>query len=146
MKKLFLLAFIALSFAAAKSQSSVSIGSAVDEEGNVTYDDIYFYEEEVPFYIIVDDVKPISCNKMKVKAWMKDYTAGKSEEDYYVYQGEFEFPIETGYTGYWLEMFAYTPGDYKIEVNGYLNGSFYKYFGQTEFTVYDGYDWGDWWY
>jgi hypothetical protein len=145
MKKLFLLAFIALSFVAAKSQSSVSVGSSVDEEGNVTFDEIYFFDEEVPFYIIVDDTKPITCNKMKVKAWMKDYISGAKEDEYYVYQGEFEFPIDGGYTGYWLEMFAYTPGEYKLEVNGYLNGSFYKYFGAAEFSVLDGYD-DEWWF
>ena len=150
MKKILLLAFVAFSFVAARAQSYVSIASGLDSLDNAVYDDIYLFdgEEKTPFFIIIDDTKPVACNKMKVKAYFRDYTNGKSEDDYWVYQGEFEYTIDPNYYGYWLQMYAFTTGEYKMEVNGYLNGNYQKYFGTAEFSVFSEDDYWDWygWY
>lgn len=148
MKKILLLAFVVLSFGAIKAQT-VSVASGLDSLQNPIYGDVFLFdsEESTPFYIIVDDIKPITCNKMKVKAYFRDYTNGESKDDYWVYQGEFEFPITPDYYGYWMQMNAFTVGEYKVEVSGYLNGSYQRYFGSTEFTVYSEDDYWDygWW-
>ncbi len=149
MKRILLLAFVAFSFVAAKAQSSVTVAYGLDSLSNPLYGDIFLFDsqEKTPFYVIVDDKKPINCNKLKVKAFYRDSTNGKKDYDYWVYQGEFEFPITPNYTGYWIQLNAFVIGEYRVEVNGYLNGGYVKYFGARNFGVYsedDFWSWG-WW-
>lgn len=148
MKKLLVLAFVAFTFVAAKAQE-VTVAYALDEESNPLYGDIYILDgyKSTPFYVIVDDVSPINCNKMKVSAYYKDYASGEASKDYWVYQGTFDFPITPYYSGYWMEMTANVTGDYKVEVSGYMNGNYVKYFGVSEFTVLtedEYWDYGGW--
>lgn len=148
MKKILLLAFVVLSFGAIKAQT-VSIASELDSMQNPIYGDVFLFDavESTPFYIIVDDIKPVTCNKMKVKAYFRDYVNGSSDDDYWVYQGEFEYPITPDYYGYWMEMNAFSIGEYKVEVFGYLNNTYQRYFGSSEITVYSEDDYWDygWW-
>jgi hypothetical protein len=146
MKKIILFAIFALAMVASKAQ--VTVAYALDSLDNPLYGDIYLMDddESIPFYIIVDDTKPVTCNKFKVKAYFRDYTNGKKTDDYWIYQGEFEFPITPNFYGYWLQMNAFTVGEYKIEVNGYLNSNYMKYFGSTTFDVYSEDDFWDWWF
>ncbi len=148
MKKLFLLAFAIFSFAALRAQT-VTIASELDSFDNPIYGDVVLFdsEESVPFFIIVDDNKPINCNKFKVKAFFKDYVNGTSENEYWVYQGEFDFPITPQYYGYWMQMNAFTPGNYRMEVYGYMNGTYQKYYGSSDFWVYSEDEYWDfgWW-
>lgn len=71
MKRILLLAFVAFSFVAAKAQSSVTVAYGLDSLSNPLYGDIFLFDsqEKTPFYVIVDDKKPINCNKLKVKAF-----------------------------------------------------------------------------
>lgn len=148
MKKLLVLTVVVFAFVAVKAQE-VTIAYGLDEQDNPLYGDLYIPDgsKSTPFYIIVDDVAPINCNKMKVSAYYKDYVNGKLEQDYWVFQGTFDYPITPYYTGYWMEMTANLTGDYKVEVSGYMNGNYVKYFGVAEFTVLsedEYYDYG-WW-
>lgn len=149
MKKYLLLAFVAFTFIAAKAQSTVTVAYGLDSLKNPLYGDIFLFDadEKTPFYIIVDDTKPVQCNKLKVKAYYKDMAKGSADNGYWVFQGEFDFPITPNYYGYWIQLNAFSLGDYKMEVSGYMNGSYVKYFGSVAFTVYsedDFWEWG-WW-
>ena len=152
MKKIVFLLLFAVTalFASAQSNTSkskVNIAYGLDSLNNPQYGDIFLFGEETPFYIVVSDANPIVCNTLKVTAYFKDKINGKEENDYWVNQGTFDYEITPNYFGYWVKMNAHSVGDYKIEVSGYLNGSYQKYFGYSIFTVFsedDFWSWGFW--
>lgn len=153
MKKLLVLILLAFSVSLVSAQTNsenkakVTVAYGLDSLKNPKYGDIFLIAGQAPFYIVVNDVVPVSCNKMKVTAYFRDSTNGKSANNYWVKQGTFDFPITPYYYGYWMQMNAYTVGEYRIEVSGYLNGNYVKYFGSSTFYTYSEDDfwlWGIW--
>lgn len=146
MKKYLLFTLVSLFFLYAKSQS-ISIASDLDSMQMPVYNDIFKFNEQKQtyFYIVVEDANPIQCNNFKVTAYFKDYTNGKPADSYWVPQGSFDFTITPNYYSYWMEMMAYNIGEYKIEVEGYLNKRYVKSYGYSEFTIYSEDDYWEYW-
>lgn len=140
MKKFILLSFLALSVSLVSAQgrsngATVKIASHIDSLNYTVYGNIYLLGEETDFYVIANDVKPIQCNKLRVYTYFKDRANGKAENSYWVYQGSFDFEITPYYQSYSLNLKAYSTGDYKVAVSGYMNNAYLKDFGSTTFTV-----------
>lgn len=140
MKKLIFIIVIALSAVCATAQTStgktsLSIASGLDSLNYPIYDNIYKMDKYADFYVIPAYNKPIQCNMMRVYTYYRDYTNGKKANNYWVYQGYFDFTVYPYYMKYSLPMKAFKVGQYKVAVSGYLNGTYQKDFGTTTFSV-----------
>lgn len=140
MKKFLLLSFLAITFSTGFAQTgtsgaTVKIASRLDSLGYPVYGTIYKIDKQADFYIIASDNKPIQCNMLRVYAYYKDFLNGSPENNYWVYQGKFDFNITPYYKSYSIFMNAHKIGKYKIAVSGYLNNTFLKDFGRVDFDV-----------
>lgn len=143
MKKFILLSFLALSVSLVSAQdegntATIKVAYGLDSLNYPQYGDVYLMDGESDFYIIAEDVAPIQCNKLKLYAYYKDLTNGLKANDYWVYQGVFDFTIVPYYKSYSLNLKAYKMGEYKMVVSGYTNDTYTKNFGVETFTIKDG--------
>lgn len=139
MKKITLLSFfIAVSvcgIAQSNNNATLKIAKSLNKLNYPQYGDIYLFGKETDFYVVAEDVVPIQCNKLVVYAYYKDYINGSKANDYWVFQGNFDFSITPHYKSYSLNLKAYKVGQYKVMVSGYTNGTYTKYFGIKTFRV-----------